>query len=90
MIAIPPPPQKKVRWEPEKYCFCLILQIFFSNSQTNEIKWVEIMIGAGKGGRVGARPGGGGGHGRMNETIPCGRGFPYGGIFLSGQSFLST
>ena len=47
------------------------------------------MIGADKGGRVGARPGGGG-HGRMNKTIPCGCGFPYGGIFLCGQSFLST
>ena len=38
-IAIPPPPQKKkVKGEPEKNCFCLIFQIFFSNSQTNEIK----------------------------------------------------
>ena len=33
------------------------------------------MIGARKGGRVGARPvGGGGGHGRMNKTFPCGGG----------------
>ena len=49
------------------------------------------MIGTRKGGRVGARPGGGGGgHERINKTIPCGWGFPYGGIFLCGQSFLST
>ena len=33
------------------------------------------MIDARKGGRVGARRGGGG-HERINKTIPCGWGFP--------------
>ena len=48
------------------------------------------MIGARKGGRVGARPVGGG-HGRMNKTFPCGRGhgrmnktIPCGGVPLWG------
>ena len=46
------------------------------------------MISTRKGGKSRRSPGGG--HGRMNKTISCGWGFPYGGIFLCGQSFLST
>ena len=43
------------------------------------------MIGAGKGGRVVARPGGG--HGRMNKTIPCGWGSLMEVFFYVGSLF---
>ena len=45
------------------------------------------MIGARKGGRVGARPGGGGRHWRMNKTIPCGWGSSMGVFFNVGSLF---
>ena len=41
-----------------------------------------------QGGKSWRSPGvGGGQHGRMNKTIPCGCGFPYGGIFYVGSLF---
>ena len=75
-IATPLPQKKKLSESQKIFFFFKFLQIFFLTLSNKRNKMSGDHDRRTQGGKSRCSPGGGGGPGRINKTIPCGWGFP--------------